>query len=58
MASKTQDPNYSDNKRNNITEINISFNTHFSAEVFFKRCTYFCVFYMIIEFYSYLHDRI
>ena len=35
MATKTRDPDYSAaKKQNNISEINMSFNMHFSAFVF------------------------
>ena len=34
MVTKTRDPYYSAEKRNNISEINISPNTHFSAQTF------------------------
>ena len=55
MATETRNPDYSDEKRNNSLEIDIS--PYFFGIRFCKRYNYFCVFQMIIKFYNYLHDR-
>ena len=43
MTTKIRDPDYSAEKKNNISEINISLITHFSA-LGFVNSTLFCVF--------------
>ena len=43
MATKTWDPDYSAEKGNNISEINISLNTYFSALGFVIGTLTFCL---------------
>jgi len=64
MTTKTRDPDYKAEKRNNISEINISLNTNFSALGFvygvltflpFRLLLSFIIIYMIA--YSYWYNR-
>ena len=55
MPTKTRDPDYSAEKRNNISE-EISHLKRIFGIMFCTRYTYLCVFLMSIEFYNYLHD--
>jgi len=64
MATKTRDPDYSAEKRNNISKINISLNKHFATLRFINGTPTFVSSRWLLSFkiiymtvHNYWHDR-